>query len=417
MFVPISILIILVVIVVINNKFEKSILYPPFIFSSIWVLVIFIYVIFKIIDPGEMDKLHNKTLLFLAVSNILFSLGGIYTLYYMNKKPSRIIFIPSKIPEIIGDVIIIITLVTLILVFFKAKELASEVEAQNFFIALRYQLTSVRHTYGVLDYFLSFGLFASLYRLLTFEKFSDLGFKRITKLIVSMIITFGFLVLSTGRTYFFFYMITALIIIYLKGRVRVRYIVGFFLSALILFIFIGVILNKGGNMENSFRMNINSSLNHLLAYFEGPLLAFDRFLNSEISHTYGENTFRFFIALLYDLNLSDKPPIDIVNKWIMVPYPTNVYTIFYQYFMDFGILGCWIVIFLFGLVHTWMFYRAKTSGNHFKMITAYTFYPLLMVFFQDQYFSLLSFWIQLWFYSFMIFILIDKYGIRKRIVT
>jgi oligosaccharide repeat unit polymerase len=335
----------------------------------------------------------------------------------MNKKPSRIIFIPSKIPEIIGDVIIIITLVTLILVFFKAKELASEVEAQNFFIALRYQLTSVRHTYGVLDYFLSFGLFASLYRLLTFEKFSDLGFKRITKLIVSMIITFGFLVLSTGRTYFFFYMITALIIIYLKGRVRVRYIVGFFLSALILFIFIGVILNKGGNMENSFRMNINSSLNHLLAYFEGPLLAFDRFLNSEISHTYGENTFRFFIALLYDLNLSDKPPIDIVNKWIMVPYPTNVYTIFYQYFMDFGILGCWIVIFLFGLVHTWMFYRAKTSGNHFKMITAYTFYPLLMVFFQDQYFSLLSFWIQLWFYSFMIFILIDKYGIRKRIVT
>lgn len=402
------VLIFLFLIVVADNIVEKSILYPPFIFNFIWFLVILIYFIFKIFDPDEMDTLHSNTLIFIALSNLFFSLGGFYVLTNLKQKTKKILFKPSKVPEILGDIILIITFITLILLFFKAREMASKIVAQNFFVALRYQLTNVRLDYGILDYFLSFGLFASLYRLYTFESLTDLSLKQKIKLSLAVLISFAFLVLSTGRTYFFFYFITALMTIYLKGNIKSRYIWSFFLVAFITFILVGIVLSKGGNLEYSISENISSSVNHILAYLEGPVLAFDRFYNSEYTHTWGENTFRFFIAILYESNIIEKPPADIVNEWILVPYPTNVFTVFYQYVMDFGKTGCWIIMFLFGLLHTWMFYRSKTSDNHFKLLTAYSYYPLLMVFFQDQYVSLLSFWIQLWMYSFLVLYLFDK---------
>ncbi|HBE42173.1 MAG TPA: hypothetical protein DDW27_13370 [Bacteroidales bacterium] len=401
------VLIFLFLIIVTDNMIEKSILYPPFIFNSIWFLVIFIYFLYKIFDPDEMDTLHSNTLIFIVLSNLFFFLGGLFVITNSKKKPKEILFRPSKIPEILDDIILVVTVLALILLYYKAVDLASRIEAKNFLMALRYQLTNVRLNYGILEYFLSFGLFASLYRLYTFDKFSDLNKKKKVKTVLAVLISFGFLVLSTGRTYFFFYFIVVILSIYLKSKIKRKYFWGTFLAALAVFILVGVVLNKGGNLEYSLAKNISSSMDHILAYFEGPLLAFDRFLNSEFDHTYGENTFRFFIALLYELKIIDKPPLDIVNEWILVPYPTNVFTVFYEYVMDFGRIGCLIIIFLFGLLHTWMFYRSKTAGNHFKMITAYSYYPLLMVFFQDQYVSLLSFWIQLWFYSFLILYILD----------
>jgi oligosaccharide repeat unit polymerase len=296
---------------------------------------------------------------------------------------------------------------------FKAKEIASRIEAPNLFIALRSQLSGEKSGYGILEYFLVFGLFASLYRLFTFNDFSDLGTRAKLKFILSILISFTFLVLSTARTSIFLYFIAFFFIIYLKGKLRSKYILRFVIVSFVAFIIVGIVLNKGGSLAYSLSENIRSGLNHLLAYFEGPVLAFDRFLNSDFTHSYGQNTFRFFFALLYELGITETKPLDIIREWIYVPYPTNVYTVFYPYIMDFGVVVCGVIIFLFGLVHTWLFYRSKSSGNHFKMKTAFSYYPLLMVFFQDQYFTLLSQWIQLWFYSLIILYILGNYLFRK----
>ncbi|NMC40460.1 MAG: oligosaccharide repeat unit polymerase [Bacteroidales bacterium] len=413
MILAIVVLVVLLAAVIADNLADRSILYPPFVFNAIWFMVILIYVIFKFIDPGEMDTLHPKTLILVGISNIIFSLGGLYVRLQFRKKPSEIKFRPSAIPEIAGDLIIVLTIITLVLLWFRAREMASQVWAKNFFIALRHQLTNMRMTYGILDYFLVFGLFASLFRLYLFDNFRDLTFKRRVKLVISVLISFAFLALSTGRTYIFFYFITVFITLYLKGKFRSRYVTGFFLTALLTFVIVGIVLNKGGEFGESAGENLKLGLGHILAYFEGPVLALDRFVTSGFDHTFGKNTFRFFIAVLYETGLVNTPPVDIVKEWIFVPYPTNVFTVFQPYVMDFGIPGCWVIMFLLGLVHTWMFYRAKTSDNHFKMLTAYSYFPLLMVFFQDQYFSLLSFWIQLWFYSFILLFLFREYSPGK----
>lgn len=409
-----AVLVVLFAAVIVDNLADRSILYPPFIFNLIWFLVILVYVIFKCIDPGEMDTLHTKTFILIGISNILFTLGGLYARFQFRKKPSDISFRPSAIPEIMGDLIIVVTLISLVLLWFKARDLASQVWAKNFFIALRHQLTNMRMTYGILDYFLVFGLFASLYRLYLFDNFSDLDVGKKAKLVFSVLVSFAFLALSTGRTYIFFYFITVFITLFLKGKFKSRYITGFLFLALMAFITVGIILNKGGEFGESAGENMRQGLRHILAYFEGPVLALDRFITSGFDHTFGRNTFRFFIAVLYETGLVTTPPVDIVKEWIFVPYPTNVFTVFQPYVMDFGMVGCWVIMFCFGLVHTWMFYRAKTAGNHFKMLTAFSYYPLLMVFFQDQYFSLLSFWVQLWFYSFILLFLFREYSPGKK---
>jgi oligosaccharide repeat unit polymerase len=414
MAVAIIILLLTGLMLVFINRVEKSFLFPPFIFSGIWFLVLFVYVLVKIVDPQEMDNMRANTLLFLGFANISFTAGGLYLLLNYTRRPVITRFTPSKVPAILGDVIIVITLLTLVLLFFKAQSMASEIVAQNFFIALRHQLTNLRLDYGILGYFLVFGLFASLYRYLTFDRLSDLSFKERAKLIISFLISIGFLILSTGRTYFFFYFITLFIIIYFKGELKTRYMRIFFFLFLFLFILVGIVLSKGGSLTYTLSENISSSITHILAYLNGPLLAFDRFLNSDFSHTYGKNTFRFFFALLYKLNIIGQEPVDIVKEYVFVPYPTNVYTFFYTYVMDFGRIGTILLIFLFGMLNSWLFYKSKSSGNHVKLLAAFSYYPLLMVFFQDQYFSLLSFWIQLWFYSFIVLKISPMVVLRRR---
>ena len=137
MIVAFLVLILLLGLVIVNNKVNKSFLYPPFVFTVIWFFVILIYYIFKIVDPAEMDRLHNNTLVLLALVNIAFTLGGFYVRINIPSVRTEIRFSSSKVPELISDIILLTSIITLVLLIFKAQEMISEVPAQNFYIALR----------------------------------------------------------------------------------------------------------------------------------------------------------------------------------------------------------------------------------------------------------------------------------------
>ena len=79
-----------------------------------------------------------------------------------------------------------------------------------------------------------------------------------------------------------------------------------------------------------------------------------------------------------------------------MPYPTNVYTYYSLYIRDFGPFYAWILLAVFGFLHTAIHNKALRSTNvRFIFYYAFLLYPLLMSFFGDQYFSLISTWIQI----------------------
>jgi oligosaccharide repeat unit polymerase len=83
-------------------------------------------------------------------------------------------------------------------------------------------------------------------------------------------------------------------------------------------------------------------------------------------------------------------------------YLINVYTVFSPYYRDFGVVGVGLFLGVLGALHGWIFRQLKTGMPIIIVANALLFYALIMQFFQDQYFSLMSQWIQLlgWTYVF-----------------
>jgi oligosaccharide repeat unit polymerase len=93
------------------------------------------------------------------------------------------------------------------------------------------------------------------------------------------------------------------------------------------------------------------------------------------------------------------------------------------YIRDFGPFYAWILLALFGFIHT-SFHRKAINGHSVRYVFYYAFllYPLLLSFFGDQYFSLISTWIQIGVFI-ELFILLNQFlnkrktGIREAEAT
>jgi len=72
-------------------------------------------------------------------------------------------------------------------------------------------------------------------------------------------------------------------------------------------------------------------------YLLAGLPAYDQILSLNLDHTHGDMTLRSFYSILQTLGLYSHtvPP---VQDYVFVPFATNVYTVFYPYYVDFGIV-------------------------------------------------------------------------------
>ena len=132
----------------------------------------------------------------------------------------------------------------------------------------------------------------------------------------------------------------------------------------------------------------------ILAYLVGGLAAFDKVVQSpgdyklDVSHT-----FYFPLHIAAKLNLMDytnfhlkdyiSPPA--YNTFVLVPFPTNVYTVFKFYFLELGIFGTLVTLFLVGFLHSMLYLKARQGGRFSIYLFAYSVYPVLMVIFVDVY--------------------------------
>jgi oligosaccharide repeat unit polymerase len=108
--------------------------------------------------------------------------------------------------------------------------------------------------------------------------------------------------------------------------------------------------------------------------------------------------------LQYALGLSNIQPVALIKEFTYVPDLTNVYTVYEVYFRDFSYSGILIPpLFLVG--HYWLYRKALLFGGVWIFYYSASVYPLVMQFFQDQYFSILSLWIQVAFWFWLILLL------------
>jgi oligosaccharide repeat unit polymerase len=87
---------------------------------------------------------------------------------------------------------------------------------------------------------------------------------------------------------------------------------------------------------------------------------------------------------------------ELIQPFVLIPYPTNVYTVYSPYIKDFGKLYAWFMLAIFGFLHTWLYNKAiSTKSIRFCLYYSFLLFPLLISFFMDFYLTISSLWIQI----------------------
>jgi oligosaccharide repeat unit polymerase len=284
--------------------------------------------------------------------------------------------------------------------YLRAKELAG---GENIFtvvgyITLRSAMTEGGGQIGFLAYFFILSYAVTSLTLLAYKK----NAASLSQLMLSSAVSLFYVYVSTGRTHLLLLVSLTLIPLIMLDTVRLRGL----LIALSLtgatFVLIATMTAKGISVEAGLLENVMTLAENLRAYTVAPFVAMSGLIEADRPLEWGANTFRFVISILHASGMIETPPPALIREYVFVPDPTNVYTVYDAYFRDFSYLGIFIPPSLL-TIHWWLYSRARRAGGKWIFYYAASVYPLATQFFQDQYFSLLSIWIQLafWFWIFL----------------
>jgi len=397
---------------------SKKILHPSVLFSMLWLSVIVLRFIFSFTILNELDPLSSSTYLIFFIGTLCFSLGSYLVTFSRPRNTSSLQPKDSspRISFLLRLIFLAIVAVGLPLYIQAEYKLFVASQIDNFFKGLRAEVSYGDDNVGAVKYLVSLSFVVLGINLYCFLKQRNLTNRVV--FITSLLIAIVYSVFATGRTFYF--LIIAIYIgvsFILKKDFSLKRYAWLMISFLVLFISIGVLYDKIGNTESSLKENINSASENTASYVVASLNALDYQNSKELKPNYeGDNTFRFFIKSAQQFGLfPERKVTPLIQEFIFVPYPTNVYTFYSPYIGDFGKIYAWIMIFLFGALHTWVYLKATIQKSlRFTLYYTFLLYPLLMSFFQDQYMNLFSTWIQVAFFIesflFLNLLLLIKWG-------
>jgi oligosaccharide repeat unit polymerase len=374
------------ILVILNYCGHRSVLYPPFIFCSMWLLDLIV------LRSGliEVDPVHNNTLAIVAAGAASFSAGGLLAglvprgLFCIHLFPSE----PKRLPHFLRNLLMVILLCGLPVLFYQTWRLGQSGAGDlNLLARTRAAMVTAAENGElpdqpfVLNYFTPIAISISL--LLATEK------KNRQFWIVTAVASIG-CILSTGRGDFLL-LISGLSTIRLlqakqdslqKAMRLLRWPIALFLT-----LYIGLIFTNK-NTEGITGGVTGIATYFVLSYIVGPLAGFDLVVQHPARFAMtSSHTFQFPLYLGATLHLVDYKRPPLVDSFVFVPFPTNVYTIYKFYFLELGILGILVLLLLFGFVHSLLYLKAKQGGRLSLYLFGAFICSVLMVIFDDSYYN------------------------------
>jgi oligosaccharide repeat unit polymerase len=124
----------------------------------------------------------------------------------------------------------------------------------------------------------------------------------------------------------------------------------------------------------------------LVGYLIGPTAALDHVMQRPSDFVVANHTFQFLLKPAAALHLLPYTPPPVFDKFILVPFPTNVYTVYRFYLTEFGVWGCLGCIAAIGMGHSLLYLRARQQGRLSLILFALSLFPVVMVVFDDLYY-------------------------------
>jgi oligosaccharide repeat unit polymerase len=366
---------------------RKIVLYPPFIFSLIYLVVLGLYMLPLV----QVDPLGIKTLAIVVAGVTAFSAGG--ASMRLGRYPRRIVNSPSGKP-FYKKAIFFFCLALLPAFFFEIQRLGIGVGGESVMVRARAAIIdSVLNGEKPFSSPLITAIYVIAPMLSIFNAFIVLIESRDWRkdkwwIGGTILLALIFSILTTGRTWLLELGAGLAGILLLKyqrfsAKEAWKFVRWPLVAVLVLFAVL-VPLNKDISGEEG--GTTQAVVKYVFGYAVIPLAGFDYVVQHAADYRDEPNhTFRQILPMFAGVggfHFRPSPPFD---EFIFVPLPTNVYTIFKYYFVDFGTFGMLIAMFVLGAAHTWLFRKALAGSHFFVFLFALSLFPLMMVAFDDQY--------------------------------
>ena len=377
-------LLVLALFTTLNYFVHRSVLYPPFILCSMWLLDLVIYRSGLI----EINAIHANTLEIVIGGIAMFSLGGLLA----SLLPSalfRIHVLPFAKPQgtnFLRNALTVILIASL--PFFLENVLRAAASGTGTTLLMRARSTQIAAVESGDVHWSILGLIQiiTLYVPLLFAlDRRDWRFWSTT--LVAIVVA----ILSTGRTDLLL-LISGLSAVYLlrTGRETFKNAVRFLRGPLVVFMFlyVGLIFTNKNTDELGISGGVFGIATYfILSYIVGPLAAFDGVVQSTQEYAISSShIFEFPLKLATSLHLMQYDPPYLANTFVTVPFPTNVYTMFKFYFLELGVGGTMAALLLFGTLHSALYRKAKFGSRFGTYLFGYALYSIVLSIFDDGYY-------------------------------
>jgi len=346
-----------------NYRISKSVLYPPFVFTFMWLLdfaVISLHVI-------ELDEFHASSLLLFGFGAAVFSFGGAIAWLMPDLLTSTKIKIGDSLGHPRGGHLA--KKIALVICFILMAALTRDTyhkgvtfSAQGSFLA-NARDASVS---GVADDGASLPLlaYASGWTLscaaLSFIEKRDKYFWAMS--LIALITS----IMTTGRGPVI-QLILCLVTIHLIKSKRLSIQQAFKAAKIPIAIFAALYIiltftNKNtSTIEGGF---IGVMQAYLVGYIVGPAAGMDYVLEHASDYANLPNaTLQFPLKIGASLHLWSYTPPPFLDEFVHIPFLTNVYTGYKGFFTDYGYVGCLICIFIIGFLHTLLYKKAIIGSS------------------------------------------------------
>ncbi|MEO8720407.1 MAG: O-antigen polymerase [Ginsengibacter sp.] len=385
----------------------KKIMHPGVLFSFTWFVVLCLHFIFSFTVLDQLFPISISTYLIIFIGTVAFCFGAFVQTVRSQKDVLEQNQINTgnqgsgtKINRTLQYVLLAIIIIGLPFYIKAAYQVYIASNIDNFFAGLRTELTYGDEDIGITKYLVSFSIV--VFAVNQYAFFTDRNNTNRIILIVNLLVTLTYAVFVTGRGLFLMILLVyAGLSFFHNKNFSIKKIGYFFLLFLLFFISIGIMYGKGGDKEDSVKENLYAATQSTAIYLVSSINALDWERQHQFHVNYnGNSSLRFFVKLGKQFNLIPNAKVnELVQPFVFIPYPTNVYTIYSPYLKDFGIFYAWFMMFLFGFIHTSLYFKTLYKKDlRYSVYFSFLLFPLFMSFFQDQFLSLFSSWLQFVFY-------------------
>ncbi|PLQ01578.1 O-antigen polymerase [Cupriavidus pauculus] len=309
--------------------------------------------------------------------------------------PPRIVASDVREPFLIAAQWAVILVVPLFYV--RATQLAGgSIASRESYIALRIALTDRAAGYGLLGYLVPLSFVVASIRITQFEIVRT----GLTNAVLSLAAASALALLCTGRTFFLMLFCFVGFPLIVTGKIRFRGMTVLAAMLTLSFATVALLTRKGLDIHASFGDNLGNVLKMFRVYLLSPTMAMATMADAPntASSAWGAYSLRFFHLLFSKLSGYNPSLPPLIRQYVEVPDRVNVFTVMDPYYRDFGMVGVFVFAVVSAAMHFQLYRTMQRRGGPWIFIYSASLFPLVMQFFQDMYLTLLSTWIQVFFW-------------------